>query len=135
MSEIEVFPGKNLSDLFKDVFETTVQKRHQINEFILHLQTLVKGSTDAMIIVPIIKDYLDVGIKNEDLIIKIAGIVQRLATGKAQATEGGSEYILSEEEKKQLLSEATALIDGMKSQGRQMKQLQKLNSGSIDVKK
>lgn len=111
MSEIEVYPGKNLSDLFRDVCETSVQKRQQLNEFIIQLQGLIKTSTDAMMVVPMIKDYMDIGVRNEDLVIKVASIVQKLASGKAMASDGSGEYLLSESEKAQLLQETTSIME------------------------
>ena len=53
---------------------------------------------------PLIKEYLDVGVKNDEQLVKIATIVQRLVSSQARTGSADHEMI-SEDEKKQLLSE------------------------------
>ena len=96
----EIFEGKSFSDLLKEIHTNSKKKEKQINSLIAQLQPLVKNITDATILVPLIKDYLDLGIKNDDALIKMAGIIQR-AMNRTEA-EGG-DFNLSDEEKKQLL--------------------------------
>ena len=96
----EIFEGKSFSDLLKEIHTNSKKKEKQINSLIAQLQPLVKNITDATILVPLIKDYLDVGIKNDDALIKMAGIIQR-AMNRTEAE--GVDFNLSDEEKKQLL--------------------------------
>ena len=56
-------------------------------------------------LVPIIKEYMDVSVKNDEHLVKLAVVVQRLAASQASA-ENGNEFGISEEEKKQLIKEA-----------------------------
>jgi len=101
MFDDEIFEGKSFSDLLKEIHTNSKKKEKQINSLIAQLQPLVKNITDATILVPLIKDYLDVGIKNDDALIKMAGIIQR-AMNRTEA-EGG-DFSLTEDEKKQLLN-------------------------------
>ena len=50
-----------------------------------------------------IKEYLEINVKNDDQLVKMAGIVQRLISAESR---GGAEdeYGLSDDEKQQLLS-------------------------------
>jgi len=96
----EIFEGKSFSDLLKEIHTNSKRKEKQINSLIAQLQPLVKNITDATILVPLIKDYLDVGIKNDDALIKMAGIIQR---AMVRSESEGSDFNLSEDEKKQLL--------------------------------
>tara|TARA_R110001592_G_scaffold144611_4_gene367893 strand:+ start:1649 stop:1984 length:336 start_codon:yes stop_codon:yes gene_type:complete len=101
--EEEIFNGKTFSGLMEDIYENSTRKEAQINELISQLQPMIKSIGDATIIVPIIKEYLDVAVKNDDHLIKLAAIVQRgISAQGAAATASG--VLLSEEEKKQLLS-------------------------------
>ena len=50
-----------------------------------------------------IKEYLEINVKNDDQLVKMAGIVQRLISTEARAG-AEDEFGLSEEEKTQLLS-------------------------------
>ena len=96
----EIFEGKSFSDLLKEIHTNSKRKEKQINSLIAQLQPLVKNITDATILVPLIKDYLDVGIKNDDALIKMAGIIQR---AMVRSESEGSDFNLSDDEKKQLL--------------------------------
>jgi len=101
MFDDEIFEGKSFSDLLKEIHTNSKKKEKQINSLIAQLQPLVKNITDATILVPLIKDYLDVGIKNDDALIKMAGIIQR-AMNRTDAD--GGDFSLTEDEKKQLLN-------------------------------
>jgi|TARA_R100001443_G_scaffold113654_3_gene128705 hypothetical protein len=100
MFEDEIFEGKNFSDLLKEIHTNSRKKDKQINSLIAQLQPLVKNITDATILVPLIKDYIDAGIKNDDALIKMASIIQR---AQSRTTEEGTGFSLSDDEKKQLL--------------------------------
>jgi len=104
MSDFEIFKGKTLSSLFKDIHDNSVEKKDQIELLIKKLEPLIKNIGDATIVVPLIKEYLDVGVKNDEQLIKIATIVQRLVSSSART--GGTEHeMITEEEKQQLMSE------------------------------
>jgi len=96
----EIFKGKTFSGLMEDIYINSRKKEAQINELIKQLQPMIKNISDATILVPIIKEYLDVAVKNDDHLIKMAAIVQR-----AQQ-RGGPEsgVLLTENEKKELLA-------------------------------
>ena len=73
--------------------------------------SLIKTINDATIIVPMIKDYYDVGIKNDEQLVKLASVVQRLVA-KGEASGEGSSMILSEDERKQLMEEVITISKG-----------------------
>ena len=100
MFEEEIFEGKSFSDLLKEIHTNSKKKDKQINSLIAQLHPLVKNITDATILVPLIKDYIDAGIKNDDQLVKMAGIVQR---AMSRTESEGGDFSLSEDEKKQLL--------------------------------
>lgn len=104
----EIFSGTTLSDLMKDIYINSKSKSKQIDTLIRSLEPLIKNITDATIIVPLIKEYLDVAVKNDDSLIKLGQIVQRLiASDKRASSAGGdNEFGLTEEERRRLLEEA-----------------------------
>lgn len=108
--DIEIFKGKKFSDLMKDIYANSSKKDRQINMLIGELRPLVKNVGDATVIVPLIKEYLEVGVKNDEHLVKLAAVVQRLVStnSKVQA-ETGNSWMLSEEEKKQLMSELDSI--------------------------
>jgi len=108
--DIEIFKGKSFSDLMKDIYSNSSKKDRQINLLIGELRPLIKNVGDATIIVPLIKEYLEVGVKNDEHLVKLAAVVQRLvSTNNRVQAETGNSWMLSEEEKKQLMSELDEL--------------------------
>ena len=98
----EIFKGKTFSDLCEDIYTNSVKKEKQISALIKDLQPMIKSIGDATVIVPIIKEYLEVGVKNDEHLIKMAAIVQ-----KAQNRTGndGDGMYLTDAEKEQLIAE------------------------------
>jgi hypothetical protein len=100
----ELFKGTSFADLMSDVYHNSKKKDRQINQLIAQLQPLIKNASDATIIVPLIKEYLDVAVKNDDHLVKLTAIVQRYISTKQ--TISGTDGLLSDEEKQQLLKVA-----------------------------
>ena len=106
----ELFKGVSFSDLMSDVYHNSKRTSRQINQLIAQLQPLIRSSSDATIIVPLIKEYLEVSVKNDDHLVKLTAIVQRYISTKQ--TIVGSDSLLSDEEKKQLLQIADDTLTG-----------------------
>ena len=100
--ETEIFEGKTLSDMFSDVYKNTDKKREQINQFIANIVKLIRTPEDAAVLGPVIKDFLDVNVKNDEHIVRLVQIAQRLVSVSSKSSSDG--MILSEEEKNQLLN-------------------------------
>jgi hypothetical protein len=62
----------------------------------------IKDGDTAVQIIPMLKEYLEINVKNDDQLVKVAAIVQRII---AAESKGGSEeeFGLSEAEKEQLM--------------------------------
>ena len=100
--ETEIFDGKTLSDMFSDVYKNTEKKREQINQFVASLVKHIRTPEDAAVLGPVIKDFLDVNVKNDEHIVRLVQIAQRLVS---ISSKGGTDNaLLSEEEKNQLLN-------------------------------
>jgi hypothetical protein len=97
-----IFGKKKFSDLLKEIYDNQKKKEQQITALIGELKPLINDIGDATLIVPLIKEYMELGIKNDEQLVKMATIVQRaLATNKSEEEGFG----MTEEEKAQLLSE------------------------------
>lgn len=97
-----IFDGKTLSDMFSDVYRNTEKKREQINQYVASMVKLIRTPEDAAMLGPIIKDFLEVNVKNDEHIVRLVQIAQRLVGMSAKTTDGG--VLLSEDEKTQLLN-------------------------------
>jgi hypothetical protein len=98
-----VFGDKKFSDILEEIYNNQKKKEKQISALIAELKPLVNEIGDATLIVPLIKEYLDVGVKNDEQLIKMATIIQRVV--QSNATAAGEGFTISDEEKAQLLSE------------------------------
>ena len=105
MNEFELFQGTSFSDLMKDVYHNSKKKSRQIDSLIQDLKPMIKNIGDATIIAPLLKDYLEVSVKNDDALVKLAAVVQRLVTASNKDDEG-NEFGMTEDERKRLLEEA-----------------------------
>jgi hypothetical protein len=94
--------NKKFSDLLKDIYTNSKDKEKQIKDLIETLKPLVKDSQSAIMIVPLIAEHLNISVKNDEQLVKLAGIVQRALT--SSAVEDAAGFILSEAEKEQLFS-------------------------------
>jgi len=101
-----IFDGKSISDMFSDVYRNTNSKREQINSFIANMVKLIRTPEDAAVIGPIIKDFLEVNVKNDEHIVRLVQIAQRLVTVNGKTSS--SDMALSEEEKAQILKNIKA---------------------------
>ena len=76
--EDEIFKGRSFQDLMSDIYSNQKKKDRQIKLLIAQLEPMVKNLNDASVVVPLIKEYLEISVKNDDALIKLAAIVQRL---------------------------------------------------------
>ena len=80
----EIFDGKTLSDLFSEIHNNSTTTRAQVKALIGELKPLIENIGDATLIVPMIKEYMEIGVKNDEALIKLATIVQRIETAQAK---------------------------------------------------
>ena len=81
----EIFEGKTLSKLFEEIYKNSSKKKSQIQVLIDQLVEMIESPGDAALMVPLIKDYLEASIKNNEHLIKIAGIIQRLENSRGDS--------------------------------------------------
>ena len=101
-NDYEIFEGKSLSGLFKDIYENTKTNKEQLEVLMKEVVGFIKDGDTAVQIIPMLKEYLEINVKNDDQLVKVAAIVQRII---AAESKGGSEdeFGLSDKEKEQLM--------------------------------
>jgi len=110
----DIFGNKKLKDLFQEIYNNQKKKEKQISALIEELKPLIGDIGDATLVVPLIKEYLEIGVKNDEQLIKMATIIQRCLT--TDSTEGGEGFLISDEEKAQLLGEINKIQDNLNSE-------------------
>jgi len=97
-----VFGKKKFSDILKEIYDNQKKKETQISSLIGELKPLINDLGDATLVVPLIKEYMELGIKNDEQLVKMATIVQRTLASNKSEEEG---FGMTEDEKRQLLTE------------------------------
>ena len=103
--EKTIFGTKKFSDLLEEIYNNQKRREAQVTALISELKPMVSDIGDATLIVPLIKEYMEIGVKNDDALIKMATLVQRALNSSNE--DGG--LGISDEEKAQLLEEMDKL--------------------------
>ena len=101
--DFEVFEGKTLSDVFKDIYDNSNRNKEQLEVLMKEVVGFIKDGDTAVQIIPMLKEYLVINVKNDEQLVKLATIVQRLATASKQGSE--DEFGLTDQEKEQLMKQ------------------------------
>ena len=100
--DFKIFGDKNFSDLSQEIYENNKLKKTQIDLLIQEVHGYIQGIEDIAIVGPIIKELMDVGIKNDDNLVKLATLYQRIMS--KQTIDESDVGLLTEEEKEQLMA-------------------------------
>jgi|TARA_B100001094_G_scaffold311401_1_gene347009 hypothetical protein len=100
--DFKIFGDKNFSDLSKEIYDNSVLKKTQIELLVQEVHGYIQGIEDIAIVGPILKELLDVGVKNDDNLLKLATVIQRIMNKQADAVDDAS--LLSDAEKEELMN-------------------------------
>ena len=100
--EKEIFEGKTFQDLTKDIYENTTKRKVQIDLLISEIHGFITTIDDVVLVAPIIKEYMDTAVRNDEHLVKLAGVLQRIIS-KSQGDSDES-MLLSDSEKEELMS-------------------------------
>jgi hypothetical protein len=100
-----VFGKKKFSNILEEIYNNQKKKEKQISGLISELKPLIQDIGDATLIVPLIKEYMDIGVRNDEQLIKMATIVQRALNNSSSEDSMG----ITDEEKQQLMEELDKL--------------------------
>ena len=102
----------NFDELLKQIHDNSNEKSDQIRSLILKLSGFIKDTDDAALLVPLLASYLEVGVKNDEQLIKLAALVQRFIKTSASNNEEDSSYGLSEKERAEIIANAREFGSG-----------------------
>ena len=101
-NDYEIFKGKSLSGLFKDIYDNSTRNKEQLDVLMKEVVGFIKDGDTAVQIIPMLKEYLEINVKNDDQLVKVAAIVQRIIAAESKGSSE-DEYGLTESEKEQLM--------------------------------
>ena len=101
--EIEIYEGQTFDKLLKQIHDNSNEKSSQISALVQKLTQFIKEPNDAVLLVPLVAEYLEVGVKNDEQLIKLAGIIQRFVKAPSTSNED-SGVLLSDAERAEILA-------------------------------
>ncbi len=100
--DYEIYEGKSFSDLTKDIYQNTKLKKTQLDLLIQEAHGYINTVEDLVVVMPVIKELMEVAVKNDEHLVKLAGVLQRIMTRSTGISDEGS--LLTESEKEDLLN-------------------------------
>ncbi len=99
----ELFKGTTFSSLLEDIYKNSRTKEKQLKELISQLKDMISEPGDAVMIVPLLQGYMEVAVKNDEALIKMASIVQKAISTAEKGSDAGE--LLSDRDKELLFAE------------------------------
>ena len=127
-NEKEIFEGKTFQDLTKDIYENTTKRKTQIDLLISEIHGFITTIDDVVMVAPIIKEYMDTAVKNDEHLVKLAGVLQRIIS-KSQG-ESDESMLLSDAEKEELMG---TLQDTVQDLQNESDRLESIKDKTIDL--
>ena len=110
----EIFKGKTFQDLTKDIYENTQKKKVQIDLLISEIHGFITTIDDVVMVAPIIKEYMEVSVKNDEHLVKLAGVLQRIIS-KSQG-DNDEMSLLSDAEKEELMGTLQDTVNDLQNE-------------------
>ena len=124
----EIFEGKTFQDLTKDIYENTSKRKVQIDLLISEIHGFITTIDDVVLVAPIIKEYMDTAVRNDEHLVKLAGVLQRIIS-KSQG-ESDESMLLSDEEKAELMGTLQDTVDDLQKES---ERLESTKNKTIDL--
>mgnify|MGYP003118534821 CR=1 FL=1 len=125
----EIFEGKTFQDLTKDIYENSQKKKLQIDLLIQEIHGFITTIDDVVMVAPIIKEYMDASIKNDEHLVKLAGVLQRIISKSSGADD--ESMLLSDAEKEELMG---TLQDTVTDLQKESDRLSDIKNKTINIK-
>ena len=117
-NEKEIFEGKTFQDLTKDIYENTTKRKTQIDLLISEIHGFITTIDDVVLVAPIIKEYMDTAVRNDEHLVKLAGVLQRIIS-KSQG-ESDESMLLSDEEKEELMGTLQDTVNDLEKESQRL---------------
>ena len=114
----EIFEGKTFQDLTKDIYENTTKRKTQIDLLISEIHGFITTIDDVVLVAPIIKEYMDTAVRNDEHLVKLAGVLQRIIS-KSQG-ESDESMLLSDDEKAELMETLQDTVDDLEKESQRL---------------
>ena len=120
-SNDDIFEGKSFQDLTKDIYRNTTDRKKQIDLLISEIHGFITTIDDVVMVAPIIKEYMEVSVKNDEHLVKLAGVLQRIISKSQGAND--ETMLLSDSEKEELMGTLQDTVDDLQNESDRLTQI------------
>ena len=125
-SKDEIFEGKTFQDLTKDIYDNQKNKKLQLDLLIQEIHGMIQTIDDAILIAPLVKELFEVSVKNDEHLVKLAGVIQRII---AKSSSGDEEsMLLSDAEKEDLINALQEDVDDIQRKSDKLQMIKNKSS-------
>ena len=128
----EIFEGKTFQDLTKDIYDNVKNKKIQLDSLVKEIHSFVRTIDDAIIIAPVIKEIMDVSVKNDEHLVKLASVLQRIITKSIGGIDDDS-IALTEQEKEELIQTLQETVDEVQRKSNKIVEIKNMNKKIIET--
>ena len=114
----EILEGKTFQDLTKDIYENTTKRKVQIDLLISEIHGFITTIDDVVMVAPIIKEYMDTAVRNDEHLVKLAGVLQRIIS--KSSGESDESMLLSDAEKEELMGTLQDTVDDLQKESEKL---------------
>ena len=127
-SKDEIFEGKTFQDLTKDIYKNTSDRKKQIDLLISEIHGFITTIDDVVLVAPIIKEYMEIAVKNDEHLVKLAGVLQRIIS---KSTGGNDEtMLLSDSEKEELMDTLQNTVEDLQKESDRLENIKDKTLGN-----
>ena len=119
--EKEIFEGKTFQDLTKDIYENTTKRKTQIDLLISEIHGFITTIDDVVMVAPIIKEYMDTAVRNDEHLVKLAGVLQRIISKSSGNND--ETMLLSDAEKEELMGTLQDTVDDLQKESHRLESI------------
>ena len=126
----EIFDGKTFQDLTKDIYDNVKNKKLQLDLLVQEIHGFIRTIDDAILIAPVIKEIMDVSVKNDEHLVKLASVLQRIITKSMSGVDDDS-IVLTEQEKEELILTLQETVDEVQRKSDKIDEIKNMNKNII----
>ena len=104
----EIFKGKTIANLVEEVHDKQKNQDSTIKQEIMRLTDMIETPGDAIVIVPLLKGFMDSSLKNDEVLMKLLALFQK-ASADAKKGEVEDSGLLTEKDIEQLFADVTTI--------------------------
>ncbi len=126
----EIFEGKTFQDLTKDIYDNVKNKKLQLDLLVQEIHGFIQTIDDAILIAPVIKEIMDVSVKNDEHLVKLASVLQRIITKSMGGVDDDS-IVLTEQEKEELIQTLQETVDEVQRKSNKIDEIKNINKNIV----